>query len=91
MALDARSLNNAILEEKYQMTNLDSLMEQVAETINDDKEEEVRFTSLYGNVRFTHMDKLNYIQKLHDIATFKLLEAEQPQHTLSIQGTTDLQ
>ena len=28
------------------MPNLDNLMEQVAEIINDEKEEEVRFTSL---------------------------------------------
>ena len=46
IALDARSLNNAILKEKYQLPNLDNLMEQVAEVINDEKEGEVRFTSL---------------------------------------------
>ena len=46
IALDARSLNNAILEEKYQMPNLDNLTEQVAEILNDEKEGEVRFTSL---------------------------------------------
>ena len=46
IALDARSLNNSILKEKYQMPNLDILMEQVAEEINDEKEGEVRFMSL---------------------------------------------
>ena len=34
IALDARSLNNTILKEKYQMPNFDNLMEQVAEIIN---------------------------------------------------------
>ena len=46
IALDDRALNNAILKEKYQMPNLDNLMEQVAETINSEKEGEIRFTSL---------------------------------------------
>ena len=46
IALDARSLNNAILKEKYQMPNLDNLMEQIAEIINNDAEGEVLFTSL---------------------------------------------
>ena len=38
IALDARSLNNAIQKEKYQMPKLDNLMEQVAEVINTDKD-----------------------------------------------------
>ena len=46
IALDARSLNNAILKKKYQMPNLDNLMEQVAEIANDEKEGEVLFTLL---------------------------------------------
>ena len=46
IAPDARSLKNAILKEKYQMPNLENLMEQVAEIINSEKEGEVRFTSL---------------------------------------------
>ena len=46
IALDSRALNNAILKEKYQMLNLDNLMEQVAEIINGGTEGEVRFTSL---------------------------------------------
>ena len=47
IALDARSLNNAILKKKYQMPNLGNLMKQVAEEIrNSEKECEVRFTSL---------------------------------------------
>ena len=46
IALDARSLNNAIMEEKYQMPNLDSPMEKIAEIVNGKQEGEVRFTSL---------------------------------------------
>ena len=46
IALDARSLNEAIQKDKYQMPNLDNLMEQVAEIINDGNEGVVRFTSL---------------------------------------------
>ena len=46
IAVDARSLNNAILKEKYQMPNLDNLMEQVADIKNSEQEGEVRFTSL---------------------------------------------
>ena len=41
IVLDARSMNNAILKEKYQL-----LMEQVAEIINSDSTGEVLFTSL---------------------------------------------
>ena len=57
IALDARSLNNAILKEKYQMCNQDNLMEQIAEIIISGKEGEVRFTSLdimyvYGRTEF---------------------------------------
>ena len=46
VAIDARSLNGAIQKEKYQIRNLDNLMEQVAEIINEENEGEVRFTSL---------------------------------------------
>ena len=46
VALDARQLNNAIKNDKYQMPNLDNLMEQVAEIINSTNEGSVRFTSL---------------------------------------------
>ena len=46
VALDARLLNNAIQKNKYQMPNLDNLMEQVAEIMNSTDEGEVRFTSL---------------------------------------------
>ena len=45
IALDVRSLNNAIPKGKSQMPNLDNLMEQVAEIINGEIEE-VQFTSL---------------------------------------------
>ena len=38
VALDARLLNNAIQTDKYQMPNLDNLMEQVAERINNTDE-----------------------------------------------------
>ena len=46
IALDARSLNDAIQKDEYQMPNLDILMEQVEELINDESEGVVRFTSL---------------------------------------------
>ena len=46
IALDARSLNNANLKNKYQMPNLESLMEKVAEIVNNNNECEVFFTSL---------------------------------------------
>ena len=46
VALDARSLNDAIQKDKYQMLNLNNLMEQVVEIKNDENEGEVRFTSL---------------------------------------------
>ena len=46
IALDARSLNNAILKRKHQMPNLENLMENIAEIVNEDKEGEVMFSSL---------------------------------------------
>ena len=46
IALDPRSMNNAILKEKYQMPKLDNLMEQVAEITNSDNTGEVLFTFL---------------------------------------------
>ena len=46
IALDARSLYSAILEEKYQMPNLNNLMKQVAGIINGEIEGEVGLTSL---------------------------------------------
>ena len=46
IALDARSLNNAILKDKYQMPNLASLMENIGEIINVKQEGDVWFTSL---------------------------------------------
>ena len=45
-ALDARSPNNAIRKYKHQMPNFESLMDKVAEIMNDNKEREVLFTSL---------------------------------------------
>ena len=47
VALDARSLNNAILKKKYQMPNLESLIEKEAENVNAKVEGEVFFTALY--------------------------------------------
>ena len=38
IALDASSLNDAIQKDKYQMPNLNNLMEQVAEIINEENE-----------------------------------------------------
>ena len=46
IALDARSLNNAIQKQKYQMSNLENLMEQVADKINSKDDGTVKFTSL---------------------------------------------
>ena len=46
IALDTRSLNNAILKEKYLMPTLDNLMKQVAEIIIAKEEGTVIFTSL---------------------------------------------
>ena len=40
-ALEARALNNAILKKKYQMPNLDNIIQQVAEIINGGAEGEV--------------------------------------------------
>ena len=59
IALDARSLNNAILKNKYRMPNLESLMEKVAEIVNDNNDGEVFFTSLdiqyaYGQMILHH-------------------------------------
>ena len=45
IVLDARSFNNAIMKEKYQMPNLYSLIEEI-EIANGKQEGEVRFTSL---------------------------------------------
>ena len=46
IALDARSLNIAIMKEKYQMPNLDSLMEKLSKIVNGKQKGEVLFTSL---------------------------------------------
>ena len=46
IALDARSLNNAILKSKHRMPNLENLMENIAEIVNENKEGEVMFSSL---------------------------------------------
>ena len=59
IAPDARSLNNANLKNKYQMPNLESLMEKVAEIVNNNNECEVFFTSLdmkyaYGQTILHH-------------------------------------
>ena len=59
IAIDARSLNNAILKSKYQMPNLESLMEKVSEIVNNNNDGEVFFTSLdmqyaYGQTTLHH-------------------------------------
>ena len=46
IALAAGSLNNALIKNKYQMPNLENLMEKVGEIVNDNKGGEVFFTSL---------------------------------------------
>ena len=46
VALDARLLNNEIQKERYQMPNLDTSLEQVAEIINANEKRTVMFTSL---------------------------------------------
>ena len=45
IALDARSLNNAILKSKHQRPNLESLMQNMAEVVNEEKDGEVWFSS----------------------------------------------
>ena len=59
IALDARSLNNDILKNKYQIPNLESKMEKVAEIVSNNNEGEVFFTSLdmqyaYGQTILHH-------------------------------------
>ena len=44
IALAARSVNNAILKNKYQMPDLENLMDKIAEIKNGKKEGEVFFT-----------------------------------------------
>ena len=46
LALDARSLNNAIQKEKYQMPSLDNLLEQVTGIINTNEEGTAMLTML---------------------------------------------
>ena len=46
IALDVRSLKNAILKEKYQTPNLVNLIQQVAGIISSESEGAIRFTSL---------------------------------------------
>ena len=55
IALDA-ALNKAIREDKYQMPNLDRLMEQVAEIINEQGEGEVIFASLLVRYAYGQTD-----------------------------------
>ena len=68
IGLDARSPNNAILEDEHQMANLESLMETVAEIINGKKEGDVWFTSL--DMVYA-LDKQYYIQKQRSSAFFR--------------------
>ena len=72
IALDARQLNKAIQKDKYQMPNLENLMEQVADIRNSTNEGEIRFTSLdiqypYGQTEL-HTDTAN-IQIIEGKAT----------------------
>ena len=46
MALDAREMNENIKKDKYQMPNLDDLLNTFAETITTQKGEKVWFTSV---------------------------------------------
>ena len=46
IALDARSFNNAILKDNFQMPNWESLMEKAAEVITGKREGDAWFTSL---------------------------------------------
>ena len=46
IALDARSLNNAIQKEQHQMANLENLMEQITEIFNSREDGTLRLTSL---------------------------------------------
>ena len=57
IALDARSLNNAIFKNEYQMTDLGTLMDKIAEVITNKKEGNVLFNSFTS---CTHTDTQNY-------------------------------
>ena len=45
LALDARKLNNSIVKDKYQMSNLETLMDMIAEKV-DGKEGQVLYSSV---------------------------------------------
>ena len=44
-ALDARALNNSIAKDKYQMPNLENLMDMIAETLDGKEEKSMVFLS----------------------------------------------
>ena len=54
IALDARSLNDAILKNKYQIRNLENPMEKKEEIVNANKRGDVFFTSLEMHYAFGH-------------------------------------
>ena len=54
IALDARALNQSIAKDKYQMPNLDNLIDMIAEKL-DEKEGQARYSSVdmtyaYGQI-----------------------------------------
>ena len=59
IALDARSHNNAFLESKHRMPNLENLMENISEIVYENNGAEVLFSSLdmlyaYGQTVLPH-------------------------------------
>ena len=76
IALDVRSLNNAIQKKKYQMPNMENLLEQVAGIVNSKEDGIVRFTSLdmlyaYGQTEL-HPETAShcYLQIIGERATY---------------------
>ena len=67
IALDDRSLINAILKNKYQMPNLESLMEKVAKIVNNNND-----ITLHHWICSMHMGKQSYIMKQRSTAIFRL-------------------
>ena len=72
-ALVARSLNNAIVKENYQMPNLESLNENVAENINGKQEADVLFTSL--DMLYAHGQTVLHPETAKH-CTFQIIEGE---------------
>ena len=87
IAIDARCMVDAILNDNYQMPNFDKLIDQEVEFVNIENE---------GEVTITSMDKLyaygpSCNRKPHDIVFSRLSEAGQQTRTRSIRDIMDSQ